>query len=115
MKRQGDVLLVPATYVQQTHPERFTALVNDRTPIPVDSHDPRVILAHGEVTGHAHAIEEAQRVQHFESCGETFLEVVQSTSLRHEEHAEIPLEADMAFLVTIQTEYTPEAIRRVLD
>ena len=44
MYRQGDVLIVPVESI----PEELD---------PVDREDGRVVLAHGEVTGHAHAIE----------------------------------------------------------
>jgi hypothetical protein len=43
MYRQGDVLIIPVESI----PERLDA---------IDRDDGRVVLAHGEVTGHAHAI-----------------------------------------------------------
>lgn len=41
--RQGDVLI-----------ERIDSVPDDAQPVPLE--DGRIVLAHGEVTGHAHAI-----------------------------------------------------------
>jgi hypothetical protein len=47
MYRQGDVLIIPVESI----PERLD---------PIGREDGRVVLAHGEVTGHAHVIKAEQ-------------------------------------------------------
>lgn len=81
----------------------------------------RVILAYGEVTGHAHAIAdtlEAPAAALFDDpngSDGSFIMLVQSdTGLVHEEHGRIDLPAG-SYRVTRQREYTPEAIRNVAD
>ena len=108
--RQGDVLI-------------------ERVAEPIVIHQPeareggRVVLAHGEVTGHAHAIrEEGAAKSAFrgeEAAGAPIqvsdLEVTAAmAAVRHEEHGAIPLEAG-SYRVTRQREYAPEAIRNVAD
>lgn len=73
----------------------------------------KIILAHGEVTGHAHAI--AQRAVRFvEVESERYLSSTNPFVVRHEEHAPIKLPAG-TFKVVRQREYSPEAIRNVAD
>lgn len=73
----------------------------------------RVILAHGEVTGHAHEIDidSADLWKHAEAV---FVRVKRPTQLRHQEHAPIKVGVG-ALRVTRQREYSPEAIRNVAD
>ena len=103
--RQGDVLLVS-----------IDQLPTDANPLPLEGG--RVILAHGEVTGHAHAIEtpvlEDPPAIKFEAAGSTFLEVLREVGLNHEEHERVVLPAAI-YQVLIQTEYTPQEIRNVQD
>jgi len=77
----------------------------------------RVILAHGEVTGHAHAIG-APKVAMFrdDNLGRTFLSVDGDVpaNVTHEEHATITLPPGL-YEVTIQAQYTPAEIQRVVD
>jgi hypothetical protein len=79
--------------------------------LPVDARevewDDRVILAYGEVTGHAHALSTAE--------GERILEVKPGAKLVHEEHATIVLPEGF-YKVIQQREYVPEAPPRdVID
>lgn len=89
----------------------------------------RVILAHGEVTGHAHEIaepaqatlremEEAVRLLGDLSDAGTMtqagLVLTDDSSVVHQEHATIPL-AKGKYIVRRQREYTPEAIINVAD
>lgn len=107
MFRQGDVLI-----------ERVSALpsgAKDVTP------DDRIVLAYGEVTGHAHAIYEPQtmtkpegKARMWSAGAERFIQVMEATSLKHEEHAAIPLQPGI-YRVHQQREYSPEAIRNVQD
>ena len=85
--RQGDVLLSPAQQVEGTK------LAN-------------LILAKGELTGHAHRITEGL-AELYESEGTLYLRVISETAwLTHEEHH--PIEVPKGdWFVRIQREYTP--------
>lgn len=113
--RQGDVILVPVT-----------ALPAGAAPLPDEGH--RIVLMHGEATGHAHAIYDhvespeavvrkaIRRAQLYALAdGTRYLEVTEPVTLRHEEHTahqippglyEVPIQVDMS------TERLP---RRVID
>lgn len=96
--RQGDVLI-----------ERIDTLPTDLT--PVDRDQGRVILAYGEVTGHAHAITTPDvtlftREDMTEMEGRFLLVEKEHAELRHEEHATIVLEPG-AYRVKRQREYAP--------
>lgn len=102
--RQGDVLI-----------ERVGSLPAKRTKLAREKG--RVILAHGEVTGHAHAISEkhCDLFESAEQIGVTFLEVREAVAaLKHDEHSTIELPPGN-YRVTRQREYSPEAIRNVAD
>jgi hypothetical protein len=80
----------------------------------------RVVLAYGEVTGHAHAIADAD-VELY-AYGETadaverFLRVgAGGATLVHEEHGAITLAPETTYQVYSQFEYEPEALRLVAD
>jgi hypothetical protein len=98
--RQGDVLLV-----RDDSAEGGTEIPRDKG---------RVILAYGEVTGHAHAIRNPNVCQ-LRNEGHTVLCIEGAAALlEHEEHATIELPAGK-YRVTIQQEYAPEAYRNVED
>jgi len=108
--RQGDVL------IRQTRkrPSALAKPITDRG---------RVILAYGEVTGHAHQViaeatdnaDPVPAMQLFEEPDGTRLLVIQRpAALTHEEHGRIALPIG-TFEVIRQREYTPEAIRNVAD
>lgn len=102
--RQGDVLI-----------RAIAAVPSDAKDItPKD----RIVLAYGEVTGHAHAIAEGQAREFSlaDAAGvvRRFLSVVSKAEVKHEEHATIPLPPG-AYEIVQQREYTPEAIRNVAD
>jgi hypothetical protein len=110
--RQGDVFIEAAA----TLPEGAIEVARDRRG--------RVILALGEHTGHAHAIA-ARAATLYEVPGEpdrwlvirpsgTTLETGHGAVLRHEEHAAIVLEPGV-YRVRQQREYSPSAIRTVVD
>ena len=104
MARQGDVLIRSVNSIPNG--------AKDVTP------KDRIVLAYGEVTGHAHAIApgEAMEFSFADAAGvvRRFLNVVKNAVVRHEEHAPIPLPAGMYEIVQ-QREYTPEEIRNVAD
>lgn len=97
--RQGDVLLVAATLPQN-------ATASDK---PGD-----VILAFGEVTGHAHRITEREKVRMWDAGAERYLQVLEATMLTHEEHAPVTLQPGV-YRLPQQVEYTPAELRRVAD
>lgn len=126
--RQGDVQLQPVA-----------ALPTGCTEIPADGK--RIVLAYGEVTGHAHAIYDhlkapAQAEERPGAAdeitdaaiaraqskarlwkapsGERFLEVKETVTLRHEEHTAHTLPPGIYKLPT-QVEYTPAELVRVQD
>lgn len=72
----------------------------------------RVILAHGEVTGHAHVVTGPAEL--FDADRRTFLRVGEAATVVHEEHATIPLPAG-EYEIVRQREYSPEEIRNVAD
>ncbi len=81
----------------------------------------RIVLAHGEATGHAHAIagRSAKLLRRPDSLGESFLDdaaliVSRAVALTHEEHAPINLPKGN-YIVRRQREYSPEALRTVAD
>ena len=93
--RQGDVLLVQV----------------DEAPLRcrhVPREDGRLVLAHGEATGHAHVVfgAEAELVSH-EEAEELYLLVYGDETVReHEEHDSIALHAG-TYRVIRQREYVP--------
>lgn len=96
--RHGDVLLA-----------LVSALPSDAQPAP------GLILAHGELTGHAHRIRETGVAQLFTKGTFTYLRITAATAtLVHEEHRPIELPTGV-YRVWRQREYTPTAIRTVLD
>lgn len=115
--RQGDV------YISRV-PEGASVGIGE--PIP---HEERgVVLAHGEVTGHAHVMEDPSVVQLFgltpefksandipEVTNARLLRVLEPTGLLHEEHDRIALEPG-DYYIGIQIEYDEQGeLRRVAD
>lgn len=102
--RQGDVLVRPVDHI----PAGAT---------PIEREGGRIVLAHGEVTGHSHAIPslDAKFLGIVaEGAERRFLNAEKPVSLLHEEHGEIVI-ARGAYEVVIQREYEPGAIRNVAD
>lgn len=111
--RQGDVLIeqvvkLPATALKQEMSRR-------------------VILAHGEATGHQHVLETADPADWWKQAeisaanekssalaGDLFLSLSGLASVTHPEHATIELPPGF-YRVTRQREYSPQAIRNVCD
>lgn len=103
--RQGDVWIESI----ETIPSGATERQNDG----------RVVLAYGEVTGHAHAITVDRADPHVREyttadSAERFLQVTRSAALVHEEHGTITLPPG-AYRSYVQREYSPDAIRAVAD
>lgn len=106
--RQGDVLLVDANYRGDK---------SDSGEL-VSAERGRVVLQHGEVTGHAHVAEAAPRAKAkpklIDVQAERYLQVVQEATIRHEEHAPIILR-DGRYQQAFQVEEQGEEVRAVED
>jgi len=100
--RQGDVLVEAAKIPKSAKAE---------------PREDRVVLAHGEVTGHCHAFY-SERVRMFRDDGlaRAFIRVTgkEPVELQHEEHGAVA-HAPGDYEVIRQREYSPEAIRDVAD
>lgn len=98
--RQGDVLLVAVGKL----PQGAKAVAAKG----------RIILAYGEATGHHHSVAADCSQEWLDDAGVTWLEVKQAVELLHQEHAPVPLPVGVYRKVQ-QREYSPEAIRSVVD
>jgi hypothetical protein len=77
--------------------------------------DHRTVLAEGEITGHAHRLEDPSTGRVYSVGGELFMEVLaESATIVHEEHGPITIPRG-GYAVRIQREYSPQEIRRVMD
>ena len=77
-----------------------------------------VILAHGEVTGHAHRIKRDQTekpsARIFDLGAERYLQIAERVALTHEEHGAILL-SEGIYRQAFQVEDFGEEVRRVAD
>ncbi|MFF3243713.1 hypothetical protein ACFYWY_08245 [Streptomyces sp. NPDC002870] len=108
MYRQGDVLIVPVT---------DDAVPSHAVAAPSEARDARgrLVLALGEVTGHAHAVTGPGRlVREPGPFGPMLLHLPEGGRVVHEEHAAIPLPRGW-YRVVRQREYLPGAVRIVAD
>lgn len=101
--RQGDVLV-----------QKVNTIPDGLTPVPLDNG--RVILAYGEVTGHAHAVigDTEFLAADLAELEDRFLRVEAEATIVHEEHDAITLPPGN-YQVIRQREYAPEEIRTVAD
>ena len=75
----------------------------------------RPVLAEGEITGHAHRLQDPASGHVFSVGSELYLEVLGDTAtVVHEEHGPITVPRGN-YMVRIQREYSPREIRRVVD
>ncbi len=97
--RQGDVLLIECPEI----------------PKSARPH-PGTVVAHGEATGHSHRFSVAADVTLYDNpeSGDLYAEIKSDVALVHEEHAEIRLTPGI-YRIRRQREYTPGAIRSVID
>jgi hypothetical protein len=96
--RHGDVII-----------QQVSGLPDQRDPLP------HLILAHGELTGHAHRVMPAAGAKLFRSELDMFLDIsAEGLQVVHEEHASISLPPGV-YRVWRQREYSPEEIRIVRD
>jgi hypothetical protein len=98
MWRHGDVLIAPVDRIPAEAKKRSAA-----------------ILVRGELTGHSHRLADPESAELWEQGGVMFLKVVaDSARVIHEEHRPITLPRGL-YRIWQQREYTPQAIRRVID
>ena len=104
MYRQGDVLIIPVKSI----PKAVEV---------VEREAGRVVLAHGEVTGHAHAIKD-KRAALFRDpkLAAIFMHVSgdEAVALEHDEHETINVPPG-DYQIVRQVEYSPAEIRNVAD
>lgn len=100
--RQGDVLLIARS-------RKPRAVLTPKVP----DHG-RVVLAYGEVTGHAHALDAALAELFEDRAGQLYLKAAAGAALTHEEHGTIPLGPGW-YTLRRQREYQPDQIRQVAD
>ncbi|WP_320783768.1 hypothetical protein [Streptomyces sp. CRN 30] len=108
MYRQGDVLIVPLA--ADAVPEQAGGAPTE----PRDTRG-RLVLALGEVTGHAHAVVGPGRlIRESNGAGPMLLHVPEGARVVHEEHAAISLPKGW-YRVVRQREYVPGSVRIVAD
>ncbi|MER7974329.1 hypothetical protein ABTX35_35875 [Streptomyces sp. NPDC096080] len=108
MYRQGDVLIVPVA--EEAVPSHVAAAPRE----PRDTRG-RLVLALGEVTGHAHAVVgPGELVREPGPVGRFLLHLPQGGRVVHEEHGPIALPKGW-FRVIRQREYVPGSVRIVAD
>ena len=100
--RQGDVLLLKTRNQD----------LDEARAVPRDHG--RIILAEGEATGHAHAIDSSEAELLEVEEGERYLRVDAPCDLVHEEHAAIALDPGL-YRVVRQREYGPGVAEYVRD
>jgi|SRR3990167_1294431 len=102
--RQGDVMLF-----------KVAALPKDAVVVKTKGD---VILAYGEITGHAHRIKREQTerpsARLFDVGAERYLQIAERVALTHEEHSSIFLEAGV-YRQVFQFEERRAKIQRVAD
>ncbi|WP_067834933.1 hypothetical protein [Nocardia lijiangensis] len=108
MYRQGDVLIAPLAE---------SAVPQELLHAPSVARDPRgrLVLALGEVTGHAHAVQgPGKLIRESGATGPMLLHLPEGGRVVHEEHAAITLPKGW-FRVVRQREYVPGSVRIVAD
>jgi hypothetical protein len=100
--RQGDVLVIPVGAIPASAK-------------PVDHENGRVILAHGEATGHHHSFGHNQGVTMFrDDGGASYIQVTAPTNLVHQEHTALQATPG-TYEVRRQRTYVSGLVRRVAD
>jgi len=100
-RRQGDVLLVAVDAIQGQEVKR--------------NHENKLILAHGEKTGHHHFLTgPGVQLYHDSGLSANFLSVTKVDDLTHQTHHPFPI-PEGQWVQPTQCEYTPDAFTAVED
>ena len=102
MYRQGDVWI-----------EAVADMPKGLTPVTRESG--KLVLAHGEVTGHMHAIAELDAEMFVEKDGTLYLRAPSGCTVTHQEHAPVVLPAGKTYRVLRQREWTSGMVQKVAD
>lgn len=95
--RQGDVLIRPSKIVEGEEQKNL-------------------VLAEGEVTGHAHRITQGKAQLFKTITGLMFLKVISESTLSHEEHEDILLpKGDYEIKIQREWDWFSEEVRNVAD
>lgn len=102
--RQGDVLLTKQDIPKSWLPARLSKVARDAG---------RLVLAYGEVTGHAHVIDapESEAVQLSDKDNQRFLRLMSDANLVHEEHDTLTIPKG-TYRVTQQEQFVPDPTPR---
>ena len=75
-----------------------------------------IVLARGETTGHSHRLltEERPALTFLAPDGSVYLQIGEPATLTHEQHGTQTVEPGI-YLLPNQVEYSPAAVRRVMD
>ncbi len=115
----------------QTHYRQGDVLIERIATIPTSAKQQkkskRIILAHGEVTGHHHTLETRDAADWWKEgeipttnekptqlAGALFVTLAKGGAVTHQEHSKIELPKG-TYRISRQREYSPEAIRNVAD
>lgn len=99
MYRQGDVLIIEVNSIPEG--------------VEVARENGQLIVAHGEATGHMHAVAEPE-VKMIEVDQARYLQAMDAFTITHQEHDIVHVPAG-SYKIIYQREYSPERIRRVID
>jgi len=106
--RQGDIFIKPIKDIPETEDKKYKATEGQEI-------ENAIILAHGESTGHKHAIYDGNALlMKGKYSNRFFLLVIKDTKLQHEEHDTITLPIGK-YEVIRQRIYSPLGIRSVID
>jgi hypothetical protein len=98
MWRQGDVFIAAVPSIPRRAKPR-----------------PGGVLVEGELTGHSHRVADLRTAEVLQAGDKLFLRVLaDAATIVHQEHGPIALSRG-TYRVWAQREYSPEAIRRVVD
>ena len=102
VNRQGDVML----YQVKTLPDGCVE----------QGQATEIVLARGETTGHSHRLltEERPALTFLAPDGSVYLQIGEPATLTHEQHGTQTVEPGI-YLLPNQVEYSPAAVRRVMD
>lgn len=101
MYRQGDVLIVSVDSIPTGAK-------------PIARTKRGVVLAEGEVTGHAHRIPSRSATLYHSESDARYMRVTAPVALNHEEHSTVKIPAGN-YRVTIHAEYVPGALPRQVE